>query len=235
MRLCAHISTPRAPRKPVRGPRPPHSYSNIQGSIEARRNAFRGLGEVPRLSGVGNSAGQDRGVECRRGVRSARWRLQTAGRLPVTLPSTVKVQNWMKALHDRPERRADDFWRNLRWVSDSHYLKHGEPMLRPSYRVNDLIVLYLSGIRRCPAIARVEATADFDPERVERGARPGDGQRWGWVTEIEVLAFCPVDQVPSLDAVGVDGKSMQRRSRLKIEPVQFEAAKKAISAASPGS
>jgi hypothetical protein len=132
-------------------------------------------------------------------------------------------------MHDRPERRSTAFWENRGWISDPHFLRGGEPRLRPGYRIDDLIVIYISGIRRCPAVARVQEPAVFDPVLVDREARAGDGNRWGWVTEIEILGFSPtIDHAPTLDAIGVDSRSMRRRSRLKLDPSQYRAAERAI-------
>jgi hypothetical protein len=143
----------------------------------------------------------------------------------------MKVQHWLKTLHDRPERRSTAYWTSQDWISDPHFMRGGKPKLRPSYRINDLILIYLSGTRRCPVIARVEEAAVFDPGRVNREARAGDGERWGWLTEIEVLGFCQVDEAPTLDSVGIDSRSMRRRSRLKLTSAQYGAAERAIAAA----
>lgn len=127
-------------------------------------------------------------------------------------------------MHHRPEREAVEYWRDIRFVSDAHSMKNAEPKLRPSYRVGDLLVIYLSGTKRCPAIVRVTATAEFDPARVDREARPGDGRRWGWVTDVEPVAYCTLPAAPTIDDVGIDSGSLRRRSRLKINPQQYHAA-----------
>jgi hypothetical protein len=143
----------------------------------------------------------------------------------------MKVQHWLKTLHDRSERRSTAYWERQDWISDPHFMRGGEPKLRPSYRIDDLILIYVSGTRRCPVIARVQEAAVYDPSRVNREARAGDGGRWGWLTEIEVLDFCGIDEAPTLDAVGVDSRSMRRRSRLKLTLEQYGAAERAIAAA----
>lgn len=109
-------------------------------------------------------------------------------------------------------------------------MRSGEPKFRPSYAVGDLVVMYLSGADRCPAVASVEATAVFDPDEVSRGGRPDDGERWGWLTEIDVLDACDVADGPTLSDIGVDSRSMARRSRLKLTPEQFDTARRGINA-----
>lgn len=79
-------------------------------------------------------------------------------------------------MHDRPERAPASHWESIEWVADPHFMRKGEPKYLPSYRVGDLLVVYLSGRDRCPAIVEVTAIAAFDPERV--GAEVlGLGQR----------------------------------------------------------
>jgi hypothetical protein len=75
------------------------------------------------------------------------------------------------------------------------------------------------------------ATAAFDPKRVEREGRPGDGDRWGWVTEIEVIASTDIDSAPTIDVVGVESSSLRRRSRLHLSAKQYQAAEQAIQSA----
>jgi hypothetical protein len=87
------------------------------------------------------------------------------------------MQHWLKMLHYRPERDGS-FWGSISWISDRHVVRDDRVIWRPTYKVGDLVVLYLSGTYRCPAIIEVTAEADFDPARVEREARPGDGARW---------------------------------------------------------
>lgn len=140
----------------------------------------------------------------------------------------MKVQHWVKSMHNRPERQNRNFWIDRSWISDSHTVKDGKPKGRPSYRVGDLLVMYLTEIARCPAVAVVEAVAEFDPAAVEKGGRTGDGDQWGWVTEIKVLDACHINEAPKIEAIGVERKRMQRRSRLRIDRDQFRAAELAI-------
>ena len=140
----------------------------------------------------------------------------------------MKVQHWLKLMHDRPERRPASHWQQRDWLADTHFMRGGEPKGRPSYRVGDLLVVYLSGLDRCPAILEVTATPAFDPETVERKARPGDGARWGWVTPVKPIAWVEADRGPSLANIGVEPKSISRRSRLKLTPERFAKARAAL-------
>jgi hypothetical protein len=137
------------------------------------------------------------------------------------------MQHWLKMLHYRPERdRA--FWETLEWISDRHIHRDSRVIWRPSYKVGDLVVLYLSGTYRCPAIVRVTAPADYDPARVEREGLRGDGDRWGWLTEVEPVAYTNLEAAPTLSDIGVPNDRVMRRTRLKLRPEQFEAARRLI-------
>jgi hypothetical protein len=122
---------------------------------------------------------------------------------------------------------------NNAWINDRHRIRasDGEPIDRPSYRVGDLLVIYLTGVGRCPAIARVVATAAFDPQRVDRGERPGDGKQWGWVTDIEMLGWTDFESAPTRDAIGVKGTSVQRHSRIRLSADRYQAAEHLIKTA----
>jgi hypothetical protein len=134
-------------------------------------------------------------------------------------------------MHDRPERHERRYWQEIAFINDPHFLRNGDPRNRPSYRPGDLVVVYLSGTRRCPAVVRVTGTASFEPEQVERSAqtRAGDSERWGWVTEVEPIAHQPLVAAPSLDEIGVERRRLMRRSRLRLSAEQFEAAASALS------
>jgi len=134
------------------------------------------------------------------------------------------IQHWLKTIHNRPERDQPSYWQSRTWVGDNHRFRDdGKPLLRPSYRAGDLLLIYLTGTYRCPAAVRVVDVPDFDPARVDREERAGDGSQWGWVTAIEVLAHTQLVEAPTLDDVGVETRSLMRRGRLKISATQFEA------------
>jgi hypothetical protein len=60
----------------------------------------------------------------------------------------------------------------------------------------------------------------LDPKRVERSAQAleGDEKRWGWVTDVEVVAHKPLALAPGIGDLGVKSRALMQRARLKIEP-----------------
>src|SRR4051794_29559108 len=91
------------------------------------------------------------------------------------------VQHWVKALYNSADRAAAPEWKSLDWVSD------GPPSRRPTYAVGDELLLYDVPSRSFPARARVTAEAVSRPRLVDREGGPGEGRRWPFVTEVEVL------------------------------------------------
>lgn len=139
------------------------------------------------------------------------------------------IQHWLKPMHYRPERDQPSYWSGRTWIGDSHRLRaDGKPLDRPGYREGDLMVIYLTKVQRCPAVARALGTASFEPGVVERGDRPGDGELYGWVTPIEVLAHKPVSEAPHFRDLGIEGMSLARARRLHISAEQFEIARRAL-------
>lgn len=139
---------------------------------------------------------------------------------------------WLKMLY-YDERDLDRWWEEMEWVSDVHRLRNGdgEPLLRPSYRVGDLLVLYLVG-RACPAIAEVKKTPVFDPARVERDSNRSDANRWGWLTEIRVIhkTAAGLEGAPDLDLLGVNPSSVRQHGHIRISSDVYARALKAINA-----
>ena len=123
------------------------------------------------------------------------------------------VQHWLKVMH---RFRADA----QTTVGDPHRLgREGEPIMRPAYEPGDLALIYVAGTYRCPAVVEIVAPAAFD------AGRP----RWGWVTEVRVLAH--VDDLacaPTLGEIGVPAISVGRQSRLRLRPEQFAAGRALI-------
>src|SRR4051812_19392198 len=95
----------------------------------------------------------------------------------------------------------------------------GEPTMRPAYEPGDLALIYLAGTYRCPAVVEIAAPAAFDPTR----------PRWGWVTDVRVLAAVgDLAAAPTLGDIGVPPGSVGRQSRLRLRPEQFAAGRAAI-------
>jgi hypothetical protein len=118
------------------------------------------------------------------------------------------MQHWLKVMHRFTARDRGT-------VGDPHRLgRDGEPIMRPAYEPGDLALVYLAGTRRCPAAVEIVAPAAFD------AGRP----RWGWVTEVRVLAAVDdLAQAPSLEDIGVPPVSVGRQSRLRLAPDQYAA------------
>jgi|SRR5437588_8480604 len=118
------------------------------------------------------------------------------------------MQHWLKVMHRFSASSQTS-------VGDPHrFATDGEPVMRPAYEPGDLALIYIAGTHRCPAVVEVVAPAAFD------AGRP----RWGWVTDVRVLAH--VDDLacaPTLDDIGVPAISVGRQSRLRLRPEQFAA------------
>jgi hypothetical protein len=101
------------------------------------------------------------------------------------------------------DARADvRYWRSPAWVSDRHSFRasDGQPLGRPSYRVGDHLVIYVSRAARraCPAIVRVTNPPVFDLDRVRREGSSGDDERWGWLTEVAPVETTSLLRAPTL-------------------------------------
>lgn len=137
---------------------------------------------------------------------------------------------WLKMVYDRDEARGPQWWVSHRWVSDSHTIRaDGKVVGRPTYAVDDLLVLYVVG-RACPAVMRVTRTAEYEPRRVRRdpGSRPDDWRRWGWVTEVEPVHSVALAKAPKLAQIDVKASSVGQHSHIKLLPEQFALARRAI-------
>src|SRR5690349_14054716 len=94
-----------------------------------------------------------------------------------TRPSVRRVQHWLKVMH-RFTGGA------VRTFGDPHRLgADGEPLMRPAYEPGDLALVYLAGTYRCPALAEVVVAASFDSSQ----------RRWGWRTDVRVIAEAPLE------------------------------------------
>ena len=122
------------------------------------------------------------------------------------------MQHWLKVMH-RFRGGA------TRTFGDPHRLgAFGEPLMRPAYEPGDLALVYLAGTYRCPAVVEVVAPAAFDSAQ----------RRWGWRTEVRVLAEAPLEEAPWLEDIGVPRISVGRQSRLRLRPEQFAAGEEAL-------
>jgi len=142
-------------------------------------------------------------------------------------PSRGHTGFWLKMVYDSEERRGSEWWTHQDWLSDRHLLREGKrPILQPTYRKGDLLVLYVVG-RGCPAIVEVTRTAEFEPKlvREDPGSRPDDWSRWGWVTKMVCRHSVPLDKAPTLGDIGVATSSVRRHGRIRLSPEQFARAR----------
>ncbi len=146
------------------------------------------------------------------------------------VPRRPDRRYWLKMLY-YDERDLDLWWEDMSWVSDVHRRRKadGAPLLRPSYRVGDLLVLYLVG-RACPAIAEVDREPVFDPARVERDSNRSDADRWGWLTEVRVIHKHGggLRGAPDLDRLRIRPSSVRQHGHIEITAATYARALKAI-------
>lgn len=135
---------------------------------------------------------------------------------------------WLKIMHHRPERESVTKWRGDFWISDVHRLRptDGTPLLKPSYRIGDRLVIYLSreGRRACPAIVRVTQLPRYDPALVRREGRAGDYKKWSWVTEVTGERVVAMKHAPTLADLGISAASVRQHSRIRLSHRQFRRA-----------
>ena len=66
-------------------------------------------------------------------------------------------------------------------------------------------------------------------EIVAPAAYDSSQRRWGWRTEVRVLAeVAELEHAPTLEEIGVPRISVGRQSRLRLRPEQFSAGARAI-------
>jgi hypothetical protein len=139
---------------------------------------------------------------------------------------------WLKILYGSEERATAAHWRGRTWVSDRHTERAngGTPLRRPSYRVGEHLVVYVStGPRKaCPAIVRVADDPVFDPDLVARESSREDAKRYGWVTWVDHVASLPLHRAPTLSQIGVRSQSVRQHGHIRIDRRQYRKALRAI-------
>lgn len=142
---------------------------------------------------------------------------------------------WLKMLY-YDERDLDRWWEEMTWVSDVHRRRKSdnEPLLRPTYKKRDLLVLYLVGAA-CPAIAEVKKEPEFNPRRVARESSRSDAKRWGWLTEVRVIHKNPtgLEGAPDLDRLRIKPSSVRQHGHIEISPQAYARALRAIDPNAP--
>jgi hypothetical protein len=183
-------------------------------------------------AGRGRASGPSHGSSIKIGVgrELSRLRAERAAKGKPQSKAATGRSHWLKMLY-YDGRDPNRWWEEMTWVSDVHRLRKSdrEPLLRPRYRVGDLLVLYLVG-EACPAIAEVNREASFEPERVRRDSNRKDAGRWGWVTEVRVIHRheAGLTGAPGLEKIGVAPSSVRRHGHIRISPRSYAQALRAI-------
>jgi hypothetical protein len=142
---------------------------------------------------------------------------------------------WLKMLYHHTRRDQPNWWRKVTWISDGRPPPSPQNLVNgPRYEIDDLLVFYLvevgGPIRRCAAVAEVKSHPRHDPDFVGKNGFPGDEEQWPWVTKVKVIDSTSLELAPTLDDIGVDPRSTERKGRLVLQPRQFASARDAISA-----
>jgi hypothetical protein len=124
-------------------------------------------------------------------------------------------QYWIKANYHRRNEDGRGWW-HRKWISDAK---------RASYKIDDLILLYLGakfdGPRRAPAIVRVSEECEYNPAFVVANGDPEARDRWPYVTKVECVYEVPVERGVPLAALDVSSSGLQG-GRKVLSRAQFE-------------
>lgn len=80
----------------------------------------------------------------------------------------------------------------------------------------------------CPAIVRVVAPPQFDPDLVAEQDSPQSAERWGWVTWVDPLRAIDLDDAPELRDLDVATSSVGQHGHIHISRHQYRRAVRAI-------
>jgi hypothetical protein len=117
----------------------------------------------------------------------------------------------------------------MTWVSDHHRrTRDGRIVQRPSYEIGDELVIYDVTDHVCLARVRVTTEPKYDPRRVSRQGRRGDGKRWGWLTEVQFIGAVDLDGAPTLLQLNVDPMSVRQGDHRKLSGDRYERARRLI-------
>jgi hypothetical protein len=139
---------------------------------------------------------------------------------------------WLKTQYYSEVRAQASYWKGRTWVSDRHTerIGGGEPLLRPTYKGGEHLVIYLTrGPRKgCPAIVRVVAPPEYAPDLVADQDSPESAERWGWVTWVDVLHSTNLSDAPQLSDLGIAPRSVGQHGHIHINRTQYRRAQEAI-------
>jgi hypothetical protein len=152
--------------------------------------------------------------------------------LPDLRKSTRESGYWLKTQYYSDDRAQARYWKGRTWVSDRHTERPngGEPLERPTYKEGEHLVIYLTrGPRRgCPAIVRVVAPPEYDPDLVAEEDSPESAERWAWVTWVDVLSAIDLSDAPQLGDLGIAPRSVGQHGHIHISREQYRRAWEAI-------
>lgn len=153
---------------------------------------------------------------------------------------------WLKLGYFKDVDTSPDYWRGISWVSDSPgrnsprwkqrrrpRLGDRHPPFGPRYAIGDRLVMYLTGVKKCPAILEVVEEPRWDPNTVDE-ANPNEGDSWGVVTPVAFVSATTINRAPSLEDIGVPSTSIQRKGHTRLEHRHYAEAERQI-AGSPSS
>jgi hypothetical protein len=139
---------------------------------------------------------------------------------------------WLKILYSNEARMTASHWRKRMWVSDRHTDRPGggTPLRRPSYKVGDHLVIYVTRGERqaCPAIVRVAQEPVFDPDLVEREVNSEDARKWGWATWVEPVAAIALANAPTLADLAVSSQSVRQQGHIHLSRDEYRRALRLI-------
>lgn len=121
---------------------------------------------------------------------------------------------WLKPVHRRAEHDDPGWWRTVTGITDPHSMRDGRMIGRPGYQPDDLLLVYISRTLRCPAILRVTDPPREDLKRAQAEPDPADRKR-GWLTAVEPVVGCDLDDAPDIDTIGIPRFLVMRRPRLR--------------------
>lgn len=152
---------------------------------------------------------------------------------------------WLKLGYftDSIDEGSKSYWMRRNWVSDgpgrafsrwsdSYPIpekgsKH--PTWGPKFEKGDRLVIYMKD-RGCPAIVEVVEDPYWNPDFVDQEVGQPEGDRWGVVTRVRGITSVELDVAPSLEAIGVEPRSVMRKGHIRLSDWQFKNAEAALGA-----
>lgn len=146
------------------------------------------------------------------------------------------MATWLKLGYYNERRDNASYWKEATWISDSPGRSSSRwksrprprkgtahPPYGPHYAVGDHLVMYLTGVNKCPAILEVTEEPRWDPDAVDQ-AWGGEGDRWGVVTSVRVVGALDLVDAPSLERIGVPRQAVQQHGHLQLSSAQYREA-----------